>query len=337
MTNKITTQLFILLALITSAHAASPLADPATPTLKGYTTEFSDEFNQPELNKKKWNLGINARNAVLASNETTYTMDNLILKDGHLSLQARKIKKPIRATIYGGKTSLFHYTSGAINTDKLYNLTGEFYIEIRCQLPQNPGGFCAFWTMASQQSDLSAIYHHETDFFEFKCNPIQATGYQYFSSLWWHELTAKEAIKLDPATLKKKSPDRFWITQQKDKPHYQPTEGRVTHIDFTKPFTMGLKATHKQLTWHITQNGSAYHTSPYMTYKEQTVTSRHKSNPPSLQVTRPVPRFNNYLVLNYHLRNAKWVGGPIDSNALPADMKIDYIRVYQKKQPTPKP
>ena len=38
---------------------------------------------------------------------------------------------------------------------------------------------------------------------------------------------------------------------------------------------------------------------------------------------------NQLLIINYAMRGATWAGGPIDHDQLPAEMFVDYIRVYQ--------
>ena len=333
--------LTIILASTLGLHANPALVDPATPKLEGYTPTFSDEFNGKQLDKKKWHLGINAGNAILSNKHSAYTADNISFKDGQLLLRGKKPAQPVQSRVYGGKTALFNYSSAAINTQNLFHLTGEFYIEIRCTFPTNPGGFCAFWTMPGSRENLHTNERHETDFFEFKCNPAKASHYQYFSSLWWHEVTTKETQGLPTEAISKRGDNAFWLKQQKHKPHYQPRNGKVTKgINFAQPITMGFKASKDQLSWHIVQNGSAYNATPYMTFKKQKVHSRPKSSTdktPFLKVFRPVPKFDNYIILNYRLSQANWTGGPVDESALPATMKVDYIRVYQKKNDTPTP
>ena len=49
-----------------------------------------------------------------------------------------------------------------------------------------------------------------------------------------------------------------------------------------------------------------------------------------LQWERNVPaKMNAFIILNYALRNADWAGGPAVESQLPAEMLIDYVRVYR--------
>jgi hypothetical protein len=336
---KVLVILFLLCVGI-SAQAAHPLADPATPLLDGYAITFSDEFEGQSLNPNKWNVGINRGNAVQTNQHSTYSKNNISFSDGKLLFHARKEAKPVIGRVYGGGKQTFQYTTAGINTNTLYQLKGEFYIEIRCTLPKNPGGYCAFWTMPEQKKAVAVIDHHETDFFEFKCNPAKATHFRYFSSLWRHKITKDEA-KDHPKEISSEKNVGLWVNEQKHKPHFQPFNGRIKKgIDFSKPFTMGFKATKDLLSWHIAQNGTAYNTPPYLEFKKQPVHSKpisSENKQPFLTVTRAVPKFDNYIILNYRLSEASWAGGPVDQGALPANMSVDYIRVYQKQSPIPKP
>lgn len=303
--------------------------------MKGYDVIFSDEFNAATFDSNKWKVGINAGNAIQGSQDSPYLRKGISQKNGMLELTASKEKTPLKARIYGGKHKLFNYSSGAINTDSIFELKGEFYIEIRCKFPENDGGYCAFWTMPSKKGvaeGMLAEDMHETDFFEFKTSLKKASHYRYFSSLWWHSVTEKELEEFPNKDFVKRGKNSSFITQQSLKPHYQPRNGKVTKgVDFSKYVTFGFKATKDQLSWHLVQDGTAYNAKPYMVFKGGIVESRtpkDKTQKP-FKVHRPVPKFNNYLILNYRVSNQGWIGGPINDSQLPSTMKVDYVRVYK--------
>lgn len=328
------------LALSASLFANESLVDKDTPQLKGYEVAFSDEFNASTFNFSKWKMGINSRNAIQANKQSAYTKEALSLKDGILSLTARKEEKPIETKLYGGKKKLVDYSSGAINTDGVFHVQGESYIEIRCKFPENDGGFVAFWaqpTRSAGKENMKLTDKLEVDFFEFKTNLKKASHYRYFSSLWWHYLSEKEQAAFPRERVKRNKDGSYTINHQSYKPHFQPREGRIKEgIDFSKYVTIGFKATKDQLSWHIVQEGSAYHAPAYLTFKGEDVKTRkvpENENKPFV-IARPVPTLNNYLILNYRVSNQEWLGGPIKDSQLPASFLVDYVRVYHAKAPS---
>ena len=342
---KTTASTLIISSGITFAHTGSDesrFIDEATPKLAGHTVVFSDEFNAEKFDYTKWKVGINAGNAIREAQESPYLAKGISLQDGLLHLTASKEDTPVEARVYGGKDKLFNYSSGAINTDGLFHVKDDFYVEIRCKFPDNDGGFCAFWAQptrgkAGKNMKLEDLI--EIDMFEFKASLKKSDHYRYFSTLWWHYLTKEEAAQFPESRIQKKSDGSFTIKHQSYKPHFQPKEGRVTErIDFSKFVTVGFRASKDKLTWHIVQDGSASNAPAYLTFKGAEVETRKlkENNNVPLKVHRPVPKINNYLILNYRVSNQAWLGGPIDEAKLPANLLVDYIRVYQP-QATPNP
>ena len=57
------------------------------------------------------------------------------------------------------------------------------YVELRVKLPNNAGGYAAFWGMANEPT-LPVKDQIELDFYEFVANPDMQ---KLWSGLWWHE------------------------------------------------------------------------------------------------------------------------------------------------------
>ena len=323
--------LFTFLCL--PAHAVE-LVDPLTPSLKGYKVTFSDEFQGKDVDYRKWKTGINGSNAIQRTQHSPYVKENATLKNGKLVLTTRREVPAIKSKVYGGGKPTFDYSGGGLNTEDLYYIKGDLYIEIRCKLPENPGGYVAFWTMPAKRDDGKGMRTEdkvETDFFEFKTNIAKAGHYRYFSSLWWHHATANEVNGINKDLISKRDNGEYWLSDKTVKLHTNVLMKKPL-VDFSKAFTMGFKATKGKLSWHISQEGSAFDKPAYMTYKRGTVTGKvdKKSGKAAISATRPVPKLNNYLILNYRVSNDAWLGGPIDDAKLPATAEFDYIRVYNK-------
>jgi beta-glucanase (GH16 family) len=107
----------------------SAFAETAVP--KGWKLQWQDEFDDSELNAKKWNVLVREHSK---HNELQYYVpDEAFLRDGRLRLRSR-------AREYGSK----HYTSGRVDTSgKFAPVYGRF--EIRARLPGGKGLWPAHW------------------------------------------------------------------------------------------------------------------------------------------------------------------------------------------------
>ena len=83
----------------------------------------------------------------------------------------RKEELPlVNGKIWGKRSVPFFYSSGGLNTTKEFEFTNNMYVELRVKLPNNAGGYAAFWGMANDLS-LPVKDQIELDFYEFIANP----------------------------------------------------------------------------------------------------------------------------------------------------------------------
>lgn len=101
---------------------------------------LAEEFNDGKLNEKVW--------SPYAENywdkRTHFSKDNLVFKDGKISLHYEKKTGPVNDDPSRGKTT--DYACGILNSfDRWTQRYG--YFEARMKLPRKPGLWPAFWTM----------------------------------------------------------------------------------------------------------------------------------------------------------------------------------------------
>jgi len=322
--------LFPLLAGI--ACYGSDLIDPASPRgagPEGAVLIFSDEFNGPELDRSKWNLGINRKNIQNTSVQCVYRMENISFRDGKLIFTQKREIPPVEGKTYGG-VKKYDYSSGGLNTQGKFSLENNMYIELRVKLPDNNGGYGAFWTMSEKTGNGKPEDLLEIDMFEFIGNRKKT---RFWSGLWWHDFRKDEVPpQVDPKNVIKRSEDHYFINNQLFKAHFGYKIGEVPadKFNFYDFITFGLKVTDNTIEWYLRQNGPAWESKPYLVFRGGTVHNRTYGKAPDITWQRFVPKdMHARIILNYALRTAVWAGGPPDDRQLPAEMVIDYLRVYR--------
>jgi beta-glucanase (GH16 family) len=343
-----------ILALCMAAQwaAASALVDPASPTNsgpKGAELVFSDEFDGPDLNAARWDPGLNPKNILYEKLTCAYRRENIGFTNGTMVFTARYEPAGFKSHTNEGLHQ-YHYSSGAVNTEKTFQLRQNMYVEARIKLPLNDGGFCTFWSMPNRSGDSSFADPTEMaqiNFFEF----IAAERKRRFSSsLWFNDYLESEI----PSTLNKADSvmvgkNHYIITNKNRKGNW----GSDTSIlpmfqwyewyEWNDFITVGFMATPEKMEWFVAEEGAAWETPPYLSYSGAKVRSVDHMLPDKDEAEgdvwrREVPRvLENSLILNYSVRDGDWVGGPIRNDQLPARMEIDYIRVYRLPEPAVKP
>ena len=166
------------------SHLCADYVDAATPIdilPPGFKLVFSDEFNGKTIDQSKWNLGINERNIQNYGVDCIYCWKNVSLRNGWLVLQQVYESTPIIGAVWGDKEGInFNYSSGGLNTDGIFYLENNMYVEICLRLPSNSGGYAAFWGM-SNKKDLIIENKVELDFFEFIASKKRR---RLWSGLW---------------------------------------------------------------------------------------------------------------------------------------------------------
>ena len=301
--------------------------DPATQGPPGSRIAFHDEFEGPTLNEQIWALGINDRNVQNKNVECVYMLKNIAFRDGVLVLTQRIEDPPVLGRTWTSEEQ-FSYSSGGIHTRKEYMLQTNMYVELRCRLPTNNAGYGAFWTVSRKFGDWKPEDLLEIDMFEYIGNPSKR---KFWSGLWWHDFRKDEVPDVvPPSSIKKRSDDHFFIDNQLFKAHFgEGIKTDFSKIDFEAFVTFGLKVTEGSMEWYLVQDGPAWKSKPYMSFSGGKVKNRTYGRAPDLYWERGVPReLNSQINLNYALRNAEWAGGPAEKVQLPAEMLVDYVRVY---------
>lgn len=109
---------------------------------------WGDEFNGTHLDGSKWNLGkpwagVGGSTADPDSGGISYFSPSDVSVSGgmlHLITQQQDV--------VDGAGETLHYTSGFINTDGKFAMSSG-YVEIRAQIPTDPGTWPAFWMVSS--------------------------------------------------------------------------------------------------------------------------------------------------------------------------------------------
>ena len=328
--------LFSILLSLLNTSQTSEFVDLDTPMdfiLDGYTLVFSDEFNSHEVDQNKWNLGINPQNIQNTTVVCLYDWKNIRCKNGELIFTQQKENPSVNGSIWGKKSFPFSYSSGGLNTTEKFKFTNNMYVELKVKLPSNSGGYAAFWGMANDLS-LPVEDQIELDFYEFIANPDKQ---KLWSGLWWHEYKMSEMRKdILPKDIMKRPNNNFFMRNQTRRAHYQPDlERKLSRINFDDYIIFGFRVDDKIMEWFISEDECPLKNKPFMTFTGGNVYStaydKGEYQEDSWQRGIPNPLRSN-LIINYAMRDTTWAGGPIDDEALPSSMKVDYIRVYTFKE-----
>lgn len=319
--------IFLLAAFFVSSASLGQATAPEMLGPPGSVFAFGDEFTGTELNQEMWGLGINSRNVQNEAVDCAYRLDNISFRDGLLVFTQKREQPAITGKTWTAEKK-FNYSSGGIHTRQAFELRNNMYLELRCRLPANDAGYGAFWTVSNKVGEWKPADLLEIDMFEFIANQKKT---RFWSGLWWHDFTAAELHEEIPKKfIKERSSNHFFVNEQIYKAHFG-DGGRFegTEIDFYDFITFGLRVTDEEMTWHLVQDGPAWKAPPYFRFTGGTVHNRTYGRAPDLQWERGIPeRLHAQININYALRNAEWAGGPVRDEQLPAEMILDYIRVY---------
>ena len=181
---------------------------PYLKVLRGRSLFLEMSISGAELNQKIWGLGINKKNLQNEAVDCIYKKENITLEDGHLIFTQKREPVPVAGKTWS-KERTFTYSSGGVHTQKEYSLRNNMYLELRCKLPQNNGGYGAFWTVSHKVEGWSPEDLLEIDMFEFIAAPEKT---RLWSGLWWHDFRAKEIHKgIPPGSMVKRSEYHFFI------------------------------------------------------------------------------------------------------------------------------
>ncbi len=322
--------------------SARALVDPATPPdsgPKGATLVFSDEFEGPALDSAKWNIGTNRRNIHYNKNlACVYSSNNVALRDGKMVFTARSEPRGAKGPVLKG-TVTRPYSSGAVNTDGIFNFGQNMYIELRIKLPLNDGGYAALWSMPHPEQSVKEDPRERVQvlFFEYIAAERKRKFWSTlrFNSYVDSELRPNMKPGRDYIKIRKNhnfiiNPDRegVWMGDSFRLPMFEWYEW----FEWTGFVTVGFMATPEKFQWFVVQDGPAWKTAPYLTFSGAAVRSAAQSQhwaKDDVWLREMPERMANRIILSHSLRDAERAGGPIDGSQLPSEMLVDYIRIYQ--------
>ena len=115
-------------------------------TPSGWTEVFSENFDEPSLNTGDWNIWTGGA----FNNELQhYQSSNITLSNGYLNITAKKEKVTGKVDPWSNRNKTFNYTSGRIESKKLYSAspsTPKVRMMARIKLPSGYGMWPAFWS-----------------------------------------------------------------------------------------------------------------------------------------------------------------------------------------------
>lgn len=294
-----------LLAPLSVLTLLPPLPNAAQPAGAEWKLVWSDEFDGTEIDKTKWgfdtsngffNYGSNQWIAGWGNNELQYYTsrpENAYVKDGMLHLRAAKES-------HQG----FGYTSARIKTRKSDNSPlfvkkyGRF--EFRAKLPLGKGIWPAIWMMPHDEKYGGWAASGEIDILEAKGHePHKVLGTLHFGSNW---PANAESSRIYPL------PDKGTIAD--------------FHI-YTLEWEPGV------MRWSV--DGKVYATQDFW-WSSSKVAGAKGAKPTAEADLNPWPApFDQpfYLIMNVAV-GGKFPGNPDKSTAFPAEMVVDYVRVYDR-------
>ena len=266
---------------------------------------WSDEFDGKDIDRSKWDLDLgngffnydaNVWIGGWGNNELQYytrEADNAFVKDGMLHLRAVKES-------YNG----FGYTSAKLKSRKrdgspLFNKKyGKF--EFRAKLPTGKGIWPAIWMLPQDEKYGGWAASGEIDILEAKGQePTKVLGTLHFGSRWPANTFAGKTYVL-------------------------PRDGTIAdfHV-YTLEWEPG------EIRWYV--DGHCYSTQSFWWSSSKTDGAKG-ANPNQEADLNPWPApFDQpfYLVMNLAV-GGKFLGNPDKTTVFPAEMLVDYVRVYDK-------
>jgi len=298
---------FLAIMIAASALALFPdhMNDAAQPTLVQWKQVWSDEFDGKDIDRTKWdfdlgngffNYDANQWISGWGNNELQYYTrepENAFVKDGMLHIRAIKES-------YNG----FGYTSARMKTRKrdgsaLFNQKyGRF--EFRAKLPTGKGIWPALWMLPQNDKYGSWASSGEIDIMEAKGQePTKVLGTIHFGSRWPMNAHASKEFVF-------------------------PEKGTIAEFhDYAFEWEPG------EMRWYV--DGKQYATQSFW-WSSSKVDGAKGAKPTMEADLNPWPApFDQpfYLVMNVAV-GGKFLGNPDKTTVFPAEMVIDYVRVYEK-------
>jgi beta-glucanase (GH16 family) len=295
----------LLIGLICLAPAFVPYPQAIGQAGGEWKLVWADEFGGKEIDKTKWDFDLgngffnyeaNTWIAGWGNGELQYytrEADNAFVKDGMLHIRA------IKESLHG-----FGYTSAKLKTRKRdgSSLFAKKYgkFEIHAKMPTGKGIWPALWMLPQDEKYGGWAASGEIDILEAKGHePTKVLGTLHFGSGWPANAEASKTYML-------------------------PDKGTIA--DF---HVYSLEWEPSQIRWAV--DGHVYATQSFW-WSSSKRDAGKGAKPAGEQDLNAWPApFNQpfYLVMNVAV-GGKFPGNPDKTTAFPAEMIVDYVRVYDK-------
>ena len=301
-------RLLLAAVALVAVAASSRFALAEDPANSRWKLAWSDEFSGDEIDPKKWDFDLgngffnytaNVWISGWGNNEMQYytgERENAFVDDGLLHIRVRK------ESLHGcGFTSARMRTSQRDGSPLFNQKYGRF--EFRAKLPTGQGIWPAIWMLPQSPTYGSWAASGEIDILEVRGQePTKVLGTLHFGSQWPADAHASREYTL---------PDK------------------QTVADF---HVYALEWEPGEIRWYVDDK-------KYATQNSWWSSSKTKSNqgekPTSEADLNPWPApFNQpfYLIMNVAV-GGNFVGKPDSSTEFPAEMLVDYVRVYESSTP----
>ena len=182
--------------------------------------------------------------------DCVYCWKNVSLRNGWLVLQQVYESTPIIGAVWGDKEGInFNYSSGGLNTDGIFYLENNMYVEICLRLPSNSGGYAAFWGM-SNKKDLIIENKVELDFFEFIASKKEEDCGADYGGMTSIKEVADYVPNTDRLII---GPNHIFVKNQRHKANIKEDINDIEHEELIK---FGFLVTENKMNWFICNDGS---------------------------------------------------------------------------------
>ncbi len=291
-------KLFLTIVFIAAASAPTSAQtsrrDANAYRKEGYRLVWSDEFSvdgRPDARKWGYEEGFERNHEA-----QYYQRDNAVCRDGILTIEARREKRPNAEYDPDGKhwdqkPQYAHYTSSSINT------RGKFAfrygrMEVRARIPTAKGAWPAIWLLGTQlpwphNGEIDVMEYYHTDGIPYILANMAWGGKRPYEAIWnTGKIPYERFTRRDPRWA-----DKFHVWRM----DWDERSIRI-YLD-------GELLNETKLEDTVNRGGRGEGVNPF--------------------------RHEQFILLNLALGGDN--GGPIDDSALPLHYEIDYVRVYQKR------
>jgi beta-glucanase (GH16 family) len=292
-------------SLVIAIAALAGPAGAAEPLKAEWKLVWSDEFDGKEIDKTKWDFDIGNGFYSYDANQWiggwgngelqyyTRNADNAFVKDGMLHIRA--VKESLHGCGYSSARLKTRKKDGSALFCQKY---GKF--EFRAKLPTGQGIWPALWMLPQEEKYGTWPASGEIDVLEARGHrPNEILGTIHFGARWPANTEAIKTFSL-------------------------PRDGKID--DF---HTYAVEWEPGEIRWSV--DGIIYSTQSFWWSSSKTAGGKG-TNPTGEADLNPWPApFDQpfYLVMNVAI-GGKFPGNPDKATAFPAEMLVDYVRVYEK-------